>query len=190
MAEGSNPDWAAIRAAVEAGEGTQAEIAARFGVKPKTLGMRKYRGRWMPRVSASDPAVLEAGLTRITRQMLSELKRIVRKATANHAAAKKMAEAPAPDEAALAERLALQGKAEASLERILKMTAAFTRLVDRAVKASADERAAYEEDERSLVEFEREILAHFGFALSGGALVALEQGSEAPLETDLAVPPA
>ena len=190
MDQGSDPDWVAIRAAVEAGEGTLKQIAARFGVTQKALEMRKYRGRWAPRVSAADPAVLEAGLTRITRQMLTQLKQLARKAGANRVAAKKLAAAPAPDEATLAARLALQEKAEASLERIVKMTTAFTRLVDRAVAAAAAERAAFQEDEQSLEEFDREILAHFGFEIRGGALVAVGEGQEAAPAADLGVPPA
>ncbi|MFT3809272.1 MAG: hypothetical protein QM698_05090 [Micropepsaceae bacterium] len=168
MDQGSDPDWAAIRAAVEAGEGSQGEIAARFGVGLSALAMRKFRGGWMSPKDVEKLMKVEAGIDALAAQMMRRLKKSARHADALNARAEALVHARCGDRETL-DRLETLARSLNDMQPVLRMTADLTRLMERKARASADLRAAHaaleaKHDRPDFVAFERAVLARLAAA--------------------------
>ena len=159
MTEGSDPDWAAIRRAVEAGGETMVAIGARFGVAAQAIYARKHRWAWDRRIDTSSAAGIERGLNKLIRQIFAQLRRVAAANRAMNRDAKAQARS-AEGGATMARRLAWAAEAEARLGSMMKLTAEFTRLLDRAAKTTAAERAAQDEYKESHEQFESRLLGY------------------------------
>ncbi len=171
MDQGSDPDWAAIRAAVEAGEGTQQEIAARFGVGLSALAMRKFRGGWMDPKDIKKLMQVEAGLDSLAETMMKRLKKSARHGDTLNARAKELIHARC-DALQVIERLETLTKSLSDMTPVLKMTADLTRLMERKARASAELRATHaaleaKNDRPDFIAFERAVLARIAAAHAG-----------------------
>ncbi len=177
MTNEDGPDWAAIRHAVESGDGTHEAIAARFGVGLSALAMRKFRGGWMSPKDIEKLMKTEAGLDHLAESMMRRLKRAGRHGDALDARAKDLAHAKC-DAPEVLERLEMHVKALGDMAPVLRMTADLTRLMERKARASADLRAAHaaleaKHDRPDFIAFERAVLARIATVVAeadlGGA---------------------
>ena len=170
MDQGSDPDWAAIRAAVEAGSETMEALAARYGVARSAISMRKFRGGWMGPKDVEKLMKVEAGIDALAEAMMRRLKKSARHADALNARAAALAHARCGDRETL-ERLEMLSRSLNDMQPVLRMTADLTRLMERKAKASADLRAAHaaleaKHDRPGFIAFERAVLARIASALT------------------------
>ncbi len=170
MTDETGPDWAAIRLAVESGEGTQQDIAARFNVGLSALAMRKFRGGWMSPQDIQKLIQVEEGIDNLAAAMMRRLKQGARHGDALNARARQLAHAKCDTQEVLA-RLEMHLKTLGDMAPVLKMTADLTRLMERKARASAGLRAAHaaleaKNDRPDFVAFERAVLAHIAAALT------------------------
>lgn len=168
MTDESGPDWAAIREAVENGEGTIEEIAARFGVQRSTISMRKFRGSWLGPSDVEKLMRVEEGIDQLAEGMMRRLKQGARHGDALNARAKALAHAKC-DGPEIVARLEMHVKAMGDMAPVLRMTADLTRLMERKARASADLRAAHaaleaKHDHPDFVALERAVLARIASA--------------------------
>lgn len=179
MAE-TEPDWAAIRRAVENGEGTQDEIAARHGVGKSAISMRKFRGGWMSPRDIEQMMRTEAALDQIAGAMLKRMKRHAKHGDALDARARELAHA-ACDADETERRLELNARAWRDLAAGVKMQADFTRLLERrrglAARIAAEAREAVD-DRPDFAAFERAVLARLAAGGAGGGVDGADGGGE------------
>ncbi len=179
MTEGSDPDWAAIRRAVEAGKEPIVKIAERFGVSAHNIYARKHRWAWSRSIDTSSAAGIERGVAKMVAQIFTQLRAVARTNRAMSREAKTLKAQPA-DGSTLERRLRQAAEAEARLASIMKLTAEFTRLLDRAARASAAARADEDEAREAYDAFESRILDYVERARAG--TVPGDAGPERPPE--------
>ena len=183
MDDENGPDWAAIRRAVEAGEGSQREIAKRFGVGLSALAMRKYRGGWINPADVEKLMKIEDDLEGLTAGMMKRLKKASKHGDQLDARARELIHAQC-DGAETLKRLDLHVKQLEDMAPVLRMTADLTRLMERKARAGAALRATHaaleaHNDRPDFIAFERAVLARIAAARAGGNLEPADAGGEA-----------
>jgi len=178
MGEAVEADWDAVRRDVEEGRGSQIEIAARHGVHPTTLAMRKLRGGWVSLRDIERWAKRDAAIDGLIDTLTMRLKRHARTSAKLAEEAKALAAGPC-DAADLEARCEMSAKAGRDLSTTLSMAATVQRMAERRREDNA--RFAFQTQENPLerpeyLAVERAILARLAAAGPGGGVADVERG--------------
>jgi len=126
-------DWEAVRRDYEEGAGTQVEIAARHGVGPTCLAMRKARGGWVSAGDIARWAKRDQAIDDLIDTLTTRLKQHAKTGAKLSAEMKKLeaAAAAAGDAPALDARAEASAKAGRELSVTMSMAATVQRMAER-----------------------------------------------------------
>ncbi len=165
MGRVQDADWDAVRQDYEEGRGTQVEIAARHGIHPTCLAMRKARGGWVSAADVARWAKRDAAIDALIDTLTARLKSHA--ATGKRLAAEmktleEAARAANGDRAELEARVEACAKAGRDLSATLSMAATVQRMAERRREDNARfavptrenplERADYRAVERAILD--------------------------------------